>query len=165
MTFLIFCIKLLAPNEHRGSHLCTVGAHTLSMYVDAGAVTKQEASSLSYPTCNYGSTLRTREPGRRCSRAQGLGIGGVPPHPRRAGGRSPLHSSSELLLASQGQQLPRPPQVGGVVLVVGKQEALEEGLLWQVVVTRSLRQAESFQPSQGIGLCGLVCPCCVCVHY
>lgn len=133
MTFLILCIKLPAPNEHRGSHLCTVGAHTLSMYADAGAVTKREATSFSYPTCNYGSILLTREPGQRCSRAQGLGISGLPPHPRRAGGRCPLVSSFELLLASQGQQLPHTPQVGGVVLVVGKQEALEEGLFWQVV--------------------------------
>lgn len=77
MTFLILCIKLPAPNEHRGSHLCTVGAHTLSMYADAGAVTKREATSFSYPTCNYGSILLTREPGQRCSRAQGLGIGGL----------------------------------------------------------------------------------------
>lgn len=137
MTFLVFCIKLPAPNERRGSHLCTVGARTLSTYVDAGAGTKREVTSFSYPACNSRSILLTGEPGQGCSRAQGLGLGGVPPHPRRAGGRSPLLSSSELLLASQGQQLPRTPQAGGVVLVVGKQEALEEGLLWQVVVGHS----------------------------
>lgn len=40
MTFLIFSMKLPAPNVHRGSHLCPMGAYMFGMQVDVGAVMK-----------------------------------------------------------------------------------------------------------------------------
>ena len=104
---------------------------------------------------------------RGAAELEGLAIDGVPLNPHKAGGWSPLLLSSELLLASHGQQLACIPQVFVCLEVswtMGKQEALEEGLLWEVVVTHPVCQAESFEPSQSIGLCGLVYPSRMCVH-
>lgn len=97
-----------------------------------------------------------------------LGIGRVPLHPHKAEGWSLLPLLSELLLASHRQQLICTAQVSvclEVSWMMGKQKALEEGLLWEVVVTHPVCQVESFELSQSIGLGGLVYPCLMCVHY
>lgn len=101
---LIFAMKLPAPAVHRGSHLCPMDPH-----VHLWAGMKWEALQVFYLILQLRKHILTREPGQRCSKAGRIWHQWRSHWSWCSWGMVPSLSfvplSSEILLASHGQQL------------------------------------------------------------